>query len=157
MHLRPGLANKDFRYPEGMLYPFAVLLSVGGKNALSGDFTQTLRRSPQNYFASPPQGGIDGYLEGDQVHPFRAAKEMPLKRTHLEIKVHPMKKEAFAFFENRLGLIPGPGPSMRGFTLRHGGVRQCEPVYEDLCSLGDWDQSREEKATFWLARETSSE
>src|SRR5262245_44874303 len=43
-------------------YPFAVLLSVGGKNAITGMPSTTLERTPQNYFTCPPQGGIDGYF-----------------------------------------------------------------------------------------------
>src|SRR5262249_5295192 len=145
------IVEGDFRYTSGVRYPFAVLLSVGGINALTGDrSTAALVRSPQNYFASPPQGGIDGYFLGGQVYPFRAGGESPLIRTRLEITVFPMKSEAFAYLQHRLRLIPGPGPSVRGLTLLHGGERQCEPIYEDLCCIGDWDQSQEEKATIWL-------
>jgi hypothetical protein len=151
MHLRPKLVVKDLRYPSGVRYPFAVLVTVGGRNALTGDISRTLLRSPQNYFASPPQGGIDGYFVDGQVYPFRTGGESSLNRTRLDIKVFPMKREAFAYLESRLRLIPGPGPPIQGITLRHGGERQCEPVYEDLCSIGHWDQNREERAAVWLA------
>jgi hypothetical protein len=150
MHLRPNDVGEDFRYPSGVRYPFAVLLSVGGINALTGEPSSALVRSPQNYFATPPQGGIDGYLVGGQVNPFRGGGESSFHRTRLEIKVFPMKTEAFAYLEHRLRLIPGPGPSVRGLTLSHGGERQCEPVYEDLCCIGDWDQRRGEMALIWL-------
>src|SRR5437868_15304504 len=60
MYLKPG-------------YPFAVLMSVRGRNAITGELATTLSREPQNYFSSPPQGGIDGYFLDVQVHPFRAA------------------------------------------------------------------------------------
>src|SRR5205085_1110383 len=119
--------------------PFALLVSVGGKNAITGELSTTLMRSPQNYFTTPPQGGIDGYFLGGRVHPFRAGGEAAASQTRLEIKVFPMKAKAFAYLKRQLQLIPGSGPSpLRGITLQHGGERQCEPIYEDICGLGSW-------------------
>jgi hypothetical protein len=155
MQLRPRFAA-EHNWPGssepglGDRYPFAVLVSVGGLNALTGEPSRVLLRTPQNYFSSPPQGGIDGYFVDGQVHPFRAGAEPDLNNTRLEIKAFPMKKEAWDFFMFRRGLIPGPGPFITGLTLKHGGERQCEPVYEDLCGIGDWDRKREETVTVWL-------
>jgi len=146
MYLQPNDARRDCLY-HSLRYPFALLVSVGGKNAITGVPSATLDRSPQNYFSSPPQGGIDGYFSDGRVHPFRAASEAARDQTRLEIRVFPMKSKAMARFRFQTGLIPGWGPSaLRGITLLHGGERQCEPIYEDICSIGRWDKEHEERA-----------
>lgn len=139
---------------SGVRYPFAVILSVDGKNAITGEARNTsLDRNPQNYFITPPQGGIDGYWRARKVHPFRVSGSAS-DRMRLEICVFPMKSKALTYFEKQLQVIPGWGPSaFRGATVMHGGERQCEPVYEDICSLGDWDQTQREKACVWLCGE----
>src|SRR5262245_6675379 len=68
MYLQPNPAHRDCRYGRLLDYPFALLLSVGGKNAITGVPSETLDRCPQNYFSSPPQGAIDGYFHDGQVH-----------------------------------------------------------------------------------------
>ena len=147
MYLLPGrdcLAHRVW-------YPFALILSVGGKNAITGEISTTLSRSPQNYFTTPPQGGIDGYFQGTRVHPFRAVSEAIPGETRLEIRAFPLKSKEFAYFNHQLQLIPGPGPSpLRGITLQHGGERQCEPIYEDICSIGSWDKDHEDRAWIWV-------
>jgi hypothetical protein len=151
VHLRPRIVRGDHLY-RCSWYPFALLVSVGGKNAITGAVATTLARNPQNYFITPPQGGIDGYYVGGRVCPFRAAAEPAASETRLEIKVFPMKRQAFAYFKRQLQLVPGPGPSaLRGIRLLHGGDRQCEPIYEDICSIGDWDKDREEQAVIWAS------
>jgi hypothetical protein len=134
----------------GVRYPFALLVSVRGRNAITGELASALGRSPQNYFSTPPQGGIDGYFLDGQVYPFRAAAVADANQTRLAINVFPMKSEALAHYKHQLQLIPGPGPMISGLTLMHGGERQCEPIYEDLCCLGDWDRSRKEQAVVWV-------
>lgn len=131
-------------------FPMALLLSVRGRNVITGELTTTLCRSPQNYFSTPPQGGIDGYYLDGRVHPFRASMDPHPGETRLEITVFPMKREAMEYFRARKRLIPGWGPTINGLTLAHGGVRQCEPIYEDLCSQGDWDMNRHERAMVWV-------
>jgi hypothetical protein len=127
------------------------LISVGGKNAITGVPSTTLDRSPQNYFTSPPQGGIDGYFRDGRIHPFRAVSEAAVSQTRLEIRVYPMKIKAMAYFRVQTGLIPGPGPSaLRGITLLHGGERRCESIYEDICNIGSWDKDHEERASLWV-------
>jgi hypothetical protein len=64
-----------------------------------------------------------------------------------------MKQEAIAYYKDQKRLIPGPGPKIIGLILLHGGERQCEPIYEDLCCLGDWDRSRGERAAVWVSGE----
>ena len=87
MYLQPNDARRDCMYHSlrPLCYPFALLISVGGKNAITGVPSVTLDRSPQNYFTSPPQGGIDGYFRGGRVHAFRAASEAG-NQTRLEIR-----------------------------------------------------------------------
>jgi hypothetical protein len=150
IYLQPNLARRDCLY-RALRYPFALLVSVGGKNAITGVPCLTLARSPQNYFTSPPQGGIDGYFRDGRVHAFRAVSESSLNQTRLEIRVFPMKSKAMAYFRFQTGLIPGPDPSaLRGITLLHGGERHCEPIYEDICNLGSWDIDHEERAFLWV-------
>jgi hypothetical protein len=125
---------------------------VGGTNAITGVPSTTLGRSPQNYFTSPPQGGIDGYYHDGRVHPFRAVREAVVNQTRLAIQVFPMKRKAMDYFRFQTGLIPGPDPSaLRGITLLHGGERRCEPIYEDICNIGTWDKDHEERAEVWVA------
>src|SRR5262249_44465838 len=132
-------------------YPFALLASVAGKNAITGVHSTMLDRNPQNYFTSPPQGGIDGYFRDGRVHPFRAVSEAAVSQTRLEVRVFPMKSKAMAHFRFQRQLIPGPGPSaLRGITLLHGGERQCEPIYEDICNIGSWDKDHEERVLVWV-------
>jgi hypothetical protein len=150
MYLQSNLAPRGCLY-QSLRYPFALLVSVGGKNAITGVPSVTLDRSPQNYFSSPPQGGIDGYFRDGRVHAFRAVSESAVNQSRLEIRVFPMKSKAMAHFRFQTGLIPGPGPSaLRGITLLHGGERQCEPIYEDICNLGSWDKDHEERALLWV-------
>jgi hypothetical protein len=150
MYLQPNLASRDCLY-HSLRYPFALLVSIGGKNAITGVPSRTLDRSPQNYFTSPPQGGIDGYFHEGRVHAFRAVSEAAVNQTRLEIRVFPMKSKTMAYFRFQTGLIPGPDPSaLRGITLLHGGERQCEPIYEDICNLGSWDKDHEERALLWV-------
>jgi hypothetical protein len=129
-------------------YAFALQVSIGGKNAITGEVSTMMRHTPQNYFTTPPQGGIDGYFRDGHVHPFRVSQEEAANQERLEIKVFPMKRKLFDYFRHQEQLIPGPGPSaFRGMTLQHGGERQCEPIYEDLCNLGSWDREHEERSS----------
>jgi hypothetical protein len=154
VYLQPNPAHRDCLY-RSLRYPFALLVSVGGKNAITGVPSRTLDRSPQNYFTSPPQGGIDGYFRDGRVYALRAVNEAAVNRTLLEIRVFPMKRKAMDYFRFQTGLIPGPGPSaLRGITLLHGGERQCEPIYEDICNIGSWDKDHEDRALLWVGGES---
>ena len=152
--LQPNPAHRDCLY-RSLHYPFALLVSVGGKNAITGVPSGTFDRSPQNYFTSPPQGGIDGYFRDGRVHALRALKEAAVNQKLLEIRVFPMKRKAMDYFRFQTKLIPGPEPStLRGITLLHGGERQCEPIYEDICNIGSWDKDHEERASLWVDGES---
>jgi hypothetical protein len=153
MHLRPKIAFEEHWYgsePKQVRFPFAVLLAVAGRNALTGEPSNSLIRSPQNYFASPPQGAIDGYFVGGRVLPFRCGEMSPWERTRLTIVVFPVKKETWDHWMYQKSLCGWSHPVISGLTLEHGGERQCEPIYEDLCCIGDWDQSRATKVSVWL-------
>src|SRR5262245_46547811 len=52
MYLQPNDARRDCKYQSfrPLRYPFALLVSMGGKNAITGVPSATLDRSPQNYF-----------------------------------------------------------------------------------------------------------
>lgn len=153
MHLRPKIAFEEFWYGTGakkIRFPFAVLLTVGGRNALTGEESNLLTRSPQNYFASPPQGGIDGYFVAGKVLPFRGGNVLPRERTRLAITVFPVKKETWDHWMFQKSLSGWSHPVISGLTLSYGGERKCEPIYEDLCSFGDWDQTRPAGASVWL-------
>src|SRR6476620_3722071 len=89
LHLRPDSG--------GFVYPFAVVLSVGGTNALTGVAGSERLARPQNYVVTPPQGGVDGYLVGSQVQPFVACGDPADDRVPLDIRVVPMKREEFDF------------------------------------------------------------
>jgi hypothetical protein len=153
MYLQPNDARRDCMYHSlrPLRYRFALLVTVDGKNAITGGHSGTLDRSPQNYFTSPPQGGIDGYFRDGRVHAFRAVSEAAVNQTRLEIRVFPMKSKAMDHFRHQTGLIPGPDPSaLRGITLLHGGERRCEPIYEDICNIGSWDKDHQERASLWV-------
>jgi hypothetical protein len=152
LHLRPRPLDEGNGWESlAMRYPFAVVVRVGGRNAISGEVAGERLGRPQDYFVTPPQGGIDGYLAGGEVRPLVACGDAADDTTPMDVTVMPMKTEAFAFLERKLHLIPGPRGWGMEFTLPSGGgERRCEPLYEDLGSPGDWDQDRRERIRVWL-------
>ena len=135
-------------------YPFALLITMAGKNAITGEQEYNISRNPQNYFISPPQGGIDGYYHRGQVRSFLASTDPEMNEFIMELKVFPMKRKAMDYFRFQKTLIPGPDPSaLRGITLIHGGERDCEPIYEDICGFGSWDQEHVQSKTVYVLRE----
>jgi hypothetical protein len=147
MYFQPGVTRT-----RGIRYPFAIIVSVGGRNAITGrdEVAAALDRSPQNYVSTPPQGGIDGYFQDGQVHPFRVP-ESRAGEMRLDLKVFPMKKAAVEYYERRMGQCGYDGPKISQLTLAHGGECECEPLYEDLCGFGDWDREHDERAVIWIA------
>src|SRR5262245_47339419 len=89
MYLQPNVLFRDpfDRYRSGVRYPFALLAAVRGRNVITGEFAPGLVRSPQNYFSTPPQGGLDGYFLDGHVHPFRAADAAHRNQTRLVLRV----------------------------------------------------------------------
>ncbi|MCX5661796.1 MAG: hypothetical protein NTW19_19120 [Planctomycetota bacterium] len=153
LHLRPHVVAAHHAFPSGVRHPFAILLSVNGCNALTGEPASELGQQPQNYFVSPPQGAIDGYWSAGKLCPFGGEELAPGQELRLDIRVLPMKQDQFDHLANRMQLVPGPGPAIgRGTTLAHGGERACEPVYEDLGMVGNWDKGLAESIVIRLHR-----
>jgi hypothetical protein len=126
MHLRPKDVHQESSYRTGtqtIRYPFAVLVTVAGLNALTGEPSTSLSRTPQNYFASPPQGGIDGYFVRGVVHPFRGGAELPKERARLDLRVFPMKSETWAALMDRRRMCGWDHAVITGLTLPYGGER----------------------------------
>jgi hypothetical protein len=152
VNLNPGPAQNGRPYRE-IRYPFVLLISVAGTNAITGTITPTLSRNPQNYIATPPQGGIDGYFLGGRVYPFFAGDEGIRDSARLDITVYPMKSVELAYLVRETRIVPGWGASaLRGITLAHGGARECEPLYEDICCIGSWDRKHAEHALVWVRK-----
>lgn len=150
LELTPQATFRHPNYPSGVRYPMVALVNVNGRNALTGEPCTRLDRSPQNYFSAPPQRTIDGYFAEGRVNPFLAGISVEQAPTLLEIEIFPMKQRSFNYFLDRLRLVGNPLDPIRGLTLNHGGERSIEPVYEDLCSFGDWDQTHSEKLQILL-------
>jgi hypothetical protein len=101
---------------------------------------------PQNYFASPPQGAVDAFFRDGTVHRFYSDFEPSAGSYTLNIRIHPVKRETKEHWHpTRILCGYEPRHRITGLTLKHGGDRQCELIYEDLCAIGDWDQTRSEE------------
>ena len=131
--------------PENRFSPFAVVMCVDNRNVITGDDSMVLRRDPQNYFATPPQGGIDGYFLDGHVLPFHVGPAGQAHPSSLAIKAFPIGREALEFWKYNRSLSGNPHYLINDLTLAHGGPRQCEPIYEDMCSIGDWDTRHSEE------------
>ncbi len=151
LELLPQATFRHPNYPSGVRYPMVALLRLNGRNALTGEPCTRLNRTPQNYFSAPPQRFIDGYFVEGRVNSFLAGIRNEDAPTLLEIEIFPMKQRSFNYFLDRLRFVGNQFDSVRGLTLTHGGERSIEPVYEDLCSFGDWDQTHSEKLLIQLA------
>ena len=136
---------------DGKRYPFAILLTISGRNMLRGNTSHIMERSPQNYIVSPPQGAVDSYIKEGKWLTFQTSSEPQLKKIKFELTVVPMKKESIAVHERERRRIPGRiFPPLTGLTLDDVENR-CEPLYEDLCSFGDWDREQAESTSIWLS------
>jgi len=148
---------------RGTDYPFAVKISAGRLNAVSGEpWRRGLHRGPQDYLVVPDQPWLDGFcVERGMIRQFVA---MPLGSGYsgeeqlvsgerwggLRIAVHPMKRESFERLFPRLPRFPSrydasPGKcfaccqSAPSMGLAAGG-RMRQEVYEDGFKLSDWDR-----------------
>ncbi len=138
----------ELHFRPANFYPFAVIVMVDGINAMSGDGTAVLSRVPLSFFVTPPQGAIDAFQFRDEARPIKATKKTFSNRTGLSLQVYPMKRKQYDFFAMQRRLIPGP--ERIGPHIREGMERTCEPIYEDLSSLGDWDRYNGERCMIWL-------
>jgi hypothetical protein len=139
--------------------PNAVVVAVGGINALSGEpFEAPLRDAPQNYLVAPPQPWLDGInCEGGRVRQFVAA---PLG-TGLTIESVVSGKEShggiqISVYEPKPGRFPdtaadaGPTPldeedvprpmrkPVQPMGIRAGG-RIAQKIYSDPYGVDAWD------------------
>lgn len=139
--------------------PNAVVVAVGGINALSGEpFEAPLRESPQNYLVAPPQPWLDGInCEGGRVRQFVAA---PLG-TGLTIESVVSGQEShggiqISVYEPKPGRFPdtpvdaGPTPLDEDGVLRpmhkpaqpmgiRAGGRIAQKIYSDQYGVDTWD------------------
>ncbi len=152
---------------DGFPYPFAVKVSTGKINAVTGEAWENgLHRDPQDYLVVPKQPWIDGYcVEKGVIRQFVA---MPLGSGYsaeeqitgaaehggVQIIAYPMKREAYErrreawrksqadfVFAREVACAP---PSMRlslalpDMGLAPGG-RMRQEIYDDPYRLDEWD------------------
>ncbi len=158
--------NADYIDDRGTNYPFAVKVSAGKINAISGiRWRNGLSRNPQGYVVVPEQPWLDGYNVDDGV--IRQFVAMPLGAGYtaeeqisgraeaggLQIEVFPMKRRVFERrfpkVERRLG-----GPEAyacevccSSMGLAPGG-RMRQEIYEDPYRHRDWD--RQSRQSCWV-------
>jgi len=140
--------------------PYAVKVSVGGVNAISGEpHSNTLRPEPQDYLVCPPQLWLDGiYTDRGTTRQFLA---MPLGGgTTVEAAISGSEKVGgvqFTIFAPKPGIFPEnapetkaalrptafgkrPGAEQAGMGLAAGaGIKQ--KVLPDPHGIETWDQN----------------
>lgn len=150
--------------------PNAVVVAVGGINALSGEsFDAPLRASPQNYLVAPPQPWLDGInCEDGRVRQFVAA---PLG-TGLTIESAVGGKESYggiqiSVYEPKPERFPdtvtdtGPTPLDEEGILRpmhkpvqpmgiRAGGRIAQKIYSDPYGVDTWDLENVGHATLHI-------
>jgi len=155
--------GSEWIHRRGTPYPFAIKISAGRLNAVSGDpWRKGLHRGPQDYVVVPGQPWLDGFcVEKGVIRQFVA---MPLGAGYsaeeqlvsgdawggVRIAVYPMKRARFdkLFPEQTARSMPStrvccsqdiccsPASPM---GLGAGG-RMRQEVYEDEFKLSDWDR-----------------
>lgn len=155
-------------------YPFAIKVSAGKINAVTGDpWTNRLGIAPQNYMVTPRQPWLDGYCVGKGV--VRQFVAMPLGSGYsaeeqvtgdaqhggLQIAAYPMKR---AVFERRFPKIERREIfPLVGFAKMHmasrssasmglaPGGRMKQEIYEDPYGVGDWDTASSSRCFVHIA------
>ena len=147
-------------------YPFAIKISAGRLNAVSGEaWRKGLHREPQDYVVAPEQPWLDGFCVGKGVirqfvaMPLGAgysAEEQLVSGAHwggLRIAVYPMKRTRFEeLYPEQPEQPPRTGGAGSGekcccysparpMGLGAGG-RMRQEIYEDGYRLADWDRQR---------------
>lgn len=147
----------------GHAYPFAINVATGKQCAVSGkEWTDGLRRRPQNYMVAPTQPWLDGYVVAKGL--IRQFVAMPLGAGYsaeeqitgqaehggLQIAVYPMKREVFDRRFPKRKIKTGRRRSTGGSSeLTRGGVASCEmglapggrmqqKIYNDPFAFNDW-------------------
>lgn len=152
-------------------YPFAVKVSAGKINAVTGEESRDgLHRDPQDYLIVPNQPWLDGYcVEHGVIRQFVAmplgagysAEEQITGRADvggLQIIAYPLKPEAYERYQARframtLGRV-GAKLSMDLGSADMGlapGGRMRQEVYRDTFALEDWDQRHRSRCFIHIA------
>jgi hypothetical protein len=157
----------NFTSPHG--YPFAVRVGTGKINAATGDdWTDRLKRRPQNYLSIPTQPWLDGYcVEKGVIRQFVA---MPLGAGYsveeqltgtaehggVQLLVHPLKREAYrpARYELRDidPFLPVSVCMETSFDMGLApGGRMRQEIWDDPQRFSDWDTSHRGRCFIHLA------
>ena len=163
--------NFDAHYDaeRSVRYPFAVKISTGKINAISGGSLRNgLHRKPQDYVVVPEQPWLDGYcVEKGVIRQFVA---MPLGAGYtaeeqitgkaeyggLQIMAFPMRREVFEkrFPKHPRGrqstLVCSVCATDQGMGLAPGG-RMKQEIYDDPYKLSDWDRDRSSRCFVHIA------
>ncbi len=163
-------ASEAFWYglEGGFPYPFAVKVSTGKINAVTGEAWENgLHRDPQDYLVAPKQPWIDGYcVEKGVIRQFVA---MPLGSGYsaeeqitgaaehggVQIIAYPMKREAYerrlrAWREEHTRVLearhtslelasPGAPMSLSADMGLAPGGRMRQEIYDDPYRFDEWD------------------
>lgn len=174
--------NSAYVVDRNTRYPFAIKIATGKINAVSGqEWSDGLRREPQDYAVAPEQPWLDGYcVEKGVIRQFVA---MPLGAGYsaeeqitgkgeyggLQIFVYPMKKEVF---EKRFLKIDRSKMTIDDYVKSIGGVsastfrlgkllgsdmglspggRMRQDIYDDPFDLSDWDTNNASRCFVHIA------
>jgi hypothetical protein len=156
----------NFRSPSG--YPFAVKVSAGKVNAVTGDaWIDGLVRRPQDYLSIPAQPWLDGFcVEKGVIRQFVA---MPLGAGYsveeqltgdaehggVQLLVHPLKASAWKPRPARLqssDLVMMSACELPAFDMGlSAGGRMRQEVYDDPQRFSDWDTAHRGRCFVHLA------
>ncbi len=143
-------------------YPFAIKIATGKHCAVTGsEWTDGLRRRPQDYLVSPTQPWLDGYVvEKGLIRQFvamplgagySAEEQLAGRAEHggLQLAVYPMKRSVFERRFPKTSQAPGVACLMDtgvalccsapDMGLAPGGRMQQE-IYDDPYAFNDWDR-----------------
>jgi hypothetical protein len=157
----------DFTSPHD--YPFAVKVSTGKINAVSGDaWSERLRRHPQDYMVIPEQPWLDGYCVEEGV--IRQFVAMPLgdgysveeqltgRPDHggIQVLVHPLRAERYeppvhaSCARVSAGMVVEDSMVAYDMGLAPGG-RMRQRIERDRRPMGDWDLAHRGRCFVHLA------
>jgi len=162
-------------YDHNTSYPFAIKVSTGKVNAVTGDkWTEGLKRKPQDYMVSTKQRWLDGYcVEKGFIRQFVAmplgsgysAEEQITQKAEyggLQIVVYPMKKEVFEkrfpkrdfekifMLRESDDIMFSVASSSLDMGLAPGG-RMRQEIYKDPFKISDWDVEHKSRCFIHLA------
>lgn len=146
----------NFFSPKG--YPFAVKVGAGKINAVTGDdWSDNLRREPQDYLAIPTQPWLDGFCVSKGT--IRQFVAMPLGSGYtaeeqltdtaehggIQLLVQPIRKEAYRPRRDRLMEVASPvmycmdaSSESYDMGLAPGGLMRQE-IFDDPHKFSDWN------------------